>query len=276
MLSRRPDYDQGKLVPLEECWSVDFPEGSHRIKRSWHQDRLLWVDEDGKPLAPEWKVPLQQGFEEQSEDVFHGPEGAKEQLKSWSALDEDQIKEWDQKGELGRSEVQVKLEFDAHDEDDLSVALACMRASDLSKVKHSECKAGPLPKVKRMSSAAFDPNLTSQRPCKKAKEQSKAKENAKINQALKTLTKAKKTDLDKCVEKLGRRKTLAAIIPGLATATLSKKQVRQQLKATKGVRVRMIKLKALAQKVGRKFPTAKEPDAEATAEDLAPSSSRVV
>jgi hypothetical protein len=235
-LSRRPDYQQGKLLPLEDPWAVDYPEGSHRIKASWHEHRLEWVDENGKPLEPQWKKgPQTQGFEDQCEDQYHGPAGAKVELKSWSELTDDQKKAWGpHEGKLAVEEPQALLEFDEYDPQHLSAAAACMRAADMAEIKHAQLhpRADPL-SDKRLVHQSFDPNLTSQRPSAKAKARAKALVGQKMELATRSLRRENKRKLDEAVAKYGRRKTLAAIVPGLSTSTMSKKVIANRLKAEK-------------------------------------------
>jgi hypothetical protein len=60
MLSYRPDLKAQRLVPVtqnsEQAWAEDMPEGSDRLKTSWSEGRLQWVDGSGKPQALDWKL----------------------------------------------------------------------------------------------------------------------------------------------------------------------------------------------------------------------------
>jgi len=55
MLSYRPDFAQNKLVRSDsQDWAKSLPEGSHRMKESWLDDRYTWNDADGKPVGADW------------------------------------------------------------------------------------------------------------------------------------------------------------------------------------------------------------------------------
>ena len=62
MLAFRPDLKKGKLVRSDDQeWTQKGkerphgrPQGSHRIKPSWIQDRHEWLDEKGVPVVPNY------------------------------------------------------------------------------------------------------------------------------------------------------------------------------------------------------------------------------
>jgi len=55
MLSYRPDFTQNKLVRSDsQDWAKSLPEGSHRMKESWLDNRYSWNDADGKPVGADW------------------------------------------------------------------------------------------------------------------------------------------------------------------------------------------------------------------------------
>jgi hypothetical protein len=57
LLAWRPDMKARKFVPCsEQGWCADLPQcgASHRLKTSWVEDRMKWLDADGVPLEPAW------------------------------------------------------------------------------------------------------------------------------------------------------------------------------------------------------------------------------
>ena len=278
LLSKRPDYEQGMLVAVEDAWAVEYPEGSHRIKASWHQHRQDWVDENGKPLEPQWKAGLVEaeddeyagpkGSRDQAEDQYHGPEGSKVKLESWKHLTATQKAVWGLE-EPEHEEAQATLEFDEHASEDyhtgqpdFTTALSCMRAAEAGEIQHT--KLHPLASaisVARLAPKTFDPLTTSQKKSAKTKAAAKAVSAGKIKAALRTLSASKKEELDKAVKQFGRRKTLEHIIPGLSAADLSKKKVKTLLKDTASLSKTLGKLKGMAKKLAKgKKATSKAPE----------------
>jgi hypothetical protein len=68
MLAFRPSLSQGKLVSTaDQEWCKDLQMGSHRLKWSWLKDRRGWLDEDGKPMEPDYKRSAAKRMEEMEE-----------------------------------------------------------------------------------------------------------------------------------------------------------------------------------------------------------------
>ena len=98
MLSWRPSLSQGKMVRADEqSWCIfwnektqeeqaRYPEGSHRVRPSWGQDRYSWLDEAGRPELPQWQK-CGPGIEEpmDMEDKTQAKIGDKIELQSWAA-----------------------------------------------------------------------------------------------------------------------------------------------------------------------------------------------
>ena len=101
MLSHRPNLRTGKMERCDtQAWcqkkdeegkvECKFPEGTHRIKKQWAENRYSWLGEDGRPEQPEWQRCGKAVHEpEDMEDATaHGEPGCKVKLQSW-AEDED-------------------------------------------------------------------------------------------------------------------------------------------------------------------------------------------
>ena len=60
ILSWRPNLREGAFRSVtghpEEKWAQDMPEGSARLRASWLEDRLSWLDPQGRPVPPEWSL----------------------------------------------------------------------------------------------------------------------------------------------------------------------------------------------------------------------------
>lgn len=58
----RPDKELGKLVKAETLsWckkagtdTLQFKEGSHRMRDCWFENRYNWLDADGRPKKEDW------------------------------------------------------------------------------------------------------------------------------------------------------------------------------------------------------------------------------
>ena len=56
----RPDLARGKFYDCsKEVWCKDLKIGSHRMKSSWLQDRVRWLDAKGKPQKGQDRSKLQ-------------------------------------------------------------------------------------------------------------------------------------------------------------------------------------------------------------------------
>ena len=60
MLAYRPKFDnstldQGRFIATDtQLWAQDKPQGSHRMDDSWIQDRMDWLDPNGRPIPANW------------------------------------------------------------------------------------------------------------------------------------------------------------------------------------------------------------------------------
>jgi len=62
MLAWRPNLATGKLErPDDQAWCKGLPKcgESHRLKKSWSDDRYKWVNGEGEPVAPDWSKSSQ-------------------------------------------------------------------------------------------------------------------------------------------------------------------------------------------------------------------------
>ena len=82
----------GLVSEKDEAGKVEckFPEGTHRIKKQWAENRYSWLGEDGRSEQPEWQRcgKTVDGPEDMEDATAHGEPGCKVQLESW-AEDED-------------------------------------------------------------------------------------------------------------------------------------------------------------------------------------------
>lgn len=92
----RPSLSQGKFVRADgQAWCQTFPEGNHRMKKEWVDQRYSFLDEDGMPKPPEAL-----SFGNQEEQSYHGEEGCERGLKAWEAMQaeggisDELIQEW--------------------------------------------------------------------------------------------------------------------------------------------------------------------------------------
>ena len=100
-LNIRPCLSSGKFISCSsEEWAQGMPEGSHRMRKDWTEDRMTWLNEEGMPKpisAEEWD----KNFEE--EQTYLTTENAERELSTWRALLQD--------GELTQTELdQMKAE----------------------------------------------------------------------------------------------------------------------------------------------------------------------
>ena len=83
-LSIRPCLSSGGFISCSsEEWAQGMPEGSHRMRKDWIEDRMTWLGEDGmpKPISGEdWD----NNFEE--EQTYLRNEGQERMLETWKYM----------------------------------------------------------------------------------------------------------------------------------------------------------------------------------------------
>jgi len=83
-LAIRPCLSTGKFIRCgDEEWAVGMPEGSHRMAKSWIEDRMTWLDASGMP-QPLTEGDFDRNFEE--EQTYLTTEGNVRELSTWRAL----------------------------------------------------------------------------------------------------------------------------------------------------------------------------------------------
>ena len=94
-LSIRPCPSSGGFISCSiEEWAQGVPEGSHRMRKDWIEDRMTWLNEEGMP-KPISKEDWDKNFEE--EQAYLTTETQERELSTWRALLQD--------GELTQSQV---------------------------------------------------------------------------------------------------------------------------------------------------------------------------
>ena len=83
-LAMRPDMSTGKFKRCcDEEWAQDMPLGSHRMKRSWLDERFSWLDENGMPTKiPEDEYEAAMG----EEQTYVVSEHDRRVLSTWQEL----------------------------------------------------------------------------------------------------------------------------------------------------------------------------------------------
>ena len=94
-LNIRPCLSSGKFISCSsEEWAQGMPEGSHRMRKDWIEDRMTWLNEEGMP-KPISKEDWDKNFEE--EQTYLTTEKQERELSTWRALRQD--------GELTQSQL---------------------------------------------------------------------------------------------------------------------------------------------------------------------------
>jgi hypothetical protein len=89
-LAVRPSLSQGTFVRADEqAWCQGFPEGNHRMRKSWLEARYTWLDEKGLPKLPDFEKSNHPCLENMAEQSYHGDEGCARHLSSWTKMVED-------------------------------------------------------------------------------------------------------------------------------------------------------------------------------------------
>ena len=202
MLSWRPCQKEKRLVPVDEQgWAKDMPFQSHRLKTSWQEDRMKFVDDLGVPKFPDWNSMAQ------------------------AKLDAEEIEKMECEKQIATMKDQVIYVGDAEIKVEIPVVELEVEAEDDSVYPKEKLTQLLHPKLRKVLAAKeFSDSSATEKKLQKQLEKQKAR------MATKLLNAEWQAYLGTAQIKLTRQEIADQIVPGVSGAKKKKIAVKKQLK----------------------------------------------
>jgi len=204
MLAWRPDLSRSKFYdPSKEKWLQGQEMGSHRMKSSWLDDRMKWLDAAGKPVRADWSRSEQATCEADLAEADYVD-------SEFSKLVAGEIK-------IGGKVVHVPEIILDCDSQDLFTDV------DVLNQMH--------PKVRKLLEKKFAATVDEDAPRRKAaRAAQKFVEKERVQKALTELNESWRAFLDSALVKQTRAQVLSELQPGVAGKRKKKQQKKGKIK----------------------------------------------